>query len=494
MAFLKRVLIAVSLMGLLTSSEIGWSQAKSPAAIKAAVTPRPTAERAFHRIDPRHFKSAPLKFTPPQTTRTTLDNGMTIFLLEDHELPTVHAFAAIRTGSIYEPADKLGLATLTGTVMRSGGTTSVPADKLNEELEFMAASIETNISTEEGTASLFVMKKNLDRGLQLFADVLEHPAFAEDRLAIAKGQLKEAIRRRTDVPSQLAGLEYNMMLYGPNHPLARIPTAETVDRITRADLVAFHDKYFHPNEMILGISGDFKTDDMIAKLKEVFQGWKKVPVTYPAVEPVKVEYHRSVNLIDRPIDQSNVRMGQISIKQSNPDFFALSVMNSILGSGFHSRLVNQIRTTMGLAYSVGSILDPGQRDYGDFTIEFETKTGATVKAIDTAIQEVKRMQETLVTPEELSTAKDIVLNTFVFQFSNSAQIVARRVNLDYFGLPADFLETYRDKVAQVTREDVERVAKEYLHPDQFVILVVGNAKKFDQPLSTLGPVNTITVK
>ncbi|MBZ5537465.1 MAG: insulinase family protein [Acidobacteriia bacterium] len=493
MAFPKKALIGFTLAGMLVGV-ILFAQEAKPAAAPADRGAKQTPPSTFHREDPRTMKFAELKFTPPKPERVTLENGMTVFLLEDHELPTVDAIAAIRTGSIYEPAEKLGLASLTGTVMRSGGTKDVSADQLNEELEFLAASIETSVSAEEGTASLSVMKKDLDRGLQLFANILRSPAFTEDRLMVAKNQLKEAIRRRNDVPSQLTGIEFNKLLYGSSHPLARVPTAETVDRITREDLVQFHQKYFHPNALILGVTGDFNTSEMLTKLKEAFKGWEKVAVTYPPVEEVKLEFKKSVNLIERPIDQTNVRLGQLGIKLSNPDFFPLSVMNSILGSGFHSRLVNEIRTKMGLAYAVGSILNPGERDYGNFWIQFETKPETTLKAMDAALLEVRKIQEQPVSQEELDTAKDIVLNSFVFRFSDSSQIVSRRVDYLYYGLPDNFLETYRDKIAKVTREDIQRVAKQYLHPDQFVMLAVGDSKKFDQPLSTLGEVHTIAVK
>jgi zinc protease len=493
MALPKKALIGFTFAGMLAGATLFAQDAKAaaPTAGRGANQAPPST---FHRKDPRTLKYSELRFTPPQPERVTLENGMTVFLLEDHELPTVDAIAAIRTGSIYEPAEKLGLASLTGTVLRSGGTKNVSADQLDEELEYLAVSIETSITAEEGTASLSVMKKDLDRGLQLFADVLRNPAFAEDRLVVAKNQLKEALRRRNDIPSQLTGIEFNKLLYGSNHPLARIPTAETVDRITREDLVEFHQKYFHPNAVILGVTGDFNTSEMLAKLKEDFKGWEKVAVSYPPVEEVKLEFKKSVNLIERPIDQTNVRLGQLAIKLSNPDFFPLSVMDSILGSGFHSRLVNEIRTKMGLAYGVGSTLNPGERDYGNFWIQFETKPETTLKAMNTALLEVRKMQEQPVTAEELDTAKDIVLNSFVFRFSDSSQIVSRRVDYLYFGLPDDFLETYRDKIAKVTREDIQRVAKQYLHPDQFVILAVGDSKKFDQPLSTLGEVHTIAVK
>ena len=493
MAFVKKLLIGFTLVGMLAGGTVFTQENKSavPPSSRGA---KQAAPSTFHRRDPRTMKFAELKFTPPKPERVTLENGMTVFLLEDHELPTVDAIAVIRTGSIYEPTEKLGLASLTGTVMRSGGTRNIDADKLDEELEYLAASIETSVSAEEGSASLSVMKKDLDRGLELFADVLRNPAFAEDRLVVAKNQLKEGIRRRNDIPSQLAGIEFNKLLYGSNHPLARIPTAETVDRITREDLVQFHQKYFHPNAVILGVTGDFNTSEMLAKLKEVFKGWEKADVSYPPVEAVKLEFKKSVNLIERPIDQTNVRLGQLGIKLNNPDFFPLSVMNSILGGGFHSRLVNEIRTKMGLAYAVGSILDPGERDYGDFRIQFETKHETTLKAMNAALAEVRKIQEQPVSQEELDTAKDIVLNSFVFRFSDSSQIVSRRVDYLYYGLPDDFLETYRDKIAKVTREDVQRVARQYLHPDQFVILAVGDSKKFDQPLSTLGEVHTITVK
>lgn len=493
MAFFKKVLIGMNFCVFLCTGSL-MAQGSKATAPKAQDAEKKSGSSAFHRQDPRHMKFSELKFSPPKPERVTLDNGMTVFLLEDHELPTVDAYAAIRTGSIYEPADKVGLASLVGMVIRSGGTRNIPADKLDEELEFLAASMETSIGEELGTVSLSVMKKDLDRGLQLFADVLRSPAFAEDRITVAKNALKEVILRRNDIPAQLARIEFEKLIYGPHHPLARIPTADTVDRITRDDLVAFHQKYFHPNTMILGVTGDFQKEEMIAKLKEVFKGWEKVEVGYPAVEPVKLEFKKSVNLIDRPINQTNVRIGQIGVKRSNPDYFALSVMNSILGSGFHSRLVNQIRTKMGLAYAVGSALVPGDRDYGLFYMPFETKTESTVKAIEAAIAEVKRMQNELVTEEELRTAKDVVLNSFVFEFNNSAQIVARRVNYYYFGLPDDYLETYRDKIAKVTREDLQRTAQQYLHPEAFVILAVGDSKKFDRPLSTLGEVRTISSK
>ena len=236
--------------------------------------------------DPRAMKFDPVTFTIPEVERIVLENGIIVYLLPDLELPLVTVSAMIRTGSVYEPAEKVGLAALTGTVMRTGGTVRMTGDQIDEELEFLAANVAIGIGSESGTASLDILKKDLEQGLAIFADMLRTPAFEPAKVELAKRQALEAIRRRPDSPAGIAGREFRKLLYGADHPLGRESTIETVSRITREDLVAFHRQYFTPSGLILGVSGDFEKPAMLDALRKTFGDWKPQPVTLPAIPPV----------------------------------------------------------------------------------------------------------------------------------------------------------------------------------------------------------------
>lgn len=445
--------------------------------------------------DPRTMTFPPVQFQPPKAERVVLSNGMVLYLLEDHELPLIRIEAMLRTGSIYEPADKIGLAGLTGTVMRTGGTRRMTGDELDEELEFLAAEMTTSIGLDAGFASLDVLTRDFDRGLELFSEVLRYPVFDEKKLDLAKKQAIEAIRRKNDSPSGIASREFRKLLYGPAHPYAREATIQTVSAVTREDLVAFHQKYFHPNSVIMGITGDFRKKDMIRKIKSTFGSWKRQEVKFPDVPPVKVQFEPSVNYIEREVNQTHLRIGHLGIRQDNPDYFALSILDDILGGkAFTSRLFQEVRTRKGLAYSVGTVLNPGNFDLGVVFAYAQTRAEATHQAITSILEEIRRIRSGPVSEEELQRAKDSFLNSFVFSFARPAQIVGRQVSLEYYGLPGDFLERFRDRVAAVTTEDIQRVARQYLHPDGFTLLVVGKQEHFDRPLSSFGKVSTIVLE
>lgn len=416
---------------------------------------------------------------------------MVLYLLEDHELPLVNISAMIRTGSIYEPSDMIGLAGLTGHLMRTGGAGSLTGDQLDEELEFMATDIGSGVGEDAGFASLSVLKKDFGKGLRLFADVLMHPRFAEDKLTLAKQQTIETIRRRNDSPHSIISREFRKLLYGPTHPFAHEATIKTVRSIQREDVVAFHEKYYHPNHLILGITGDFNKDEMTEKIKQAFAGWKKSDPVLPTVPPVKERYEPTVNLVQKDLTQTTIRIGHLSIRQDNPDFFALSILDDILGGeAFASRLFKDIRAEKGLAYSVGTVLRPGNLDLGVFVAYCDTKSASTQQAVVAIIANIRQIREQPVSDEELRLAKESFLNSFVFSFSNPDQIVSRGMALEYYGLPKDFLQKYRDEVVRVTKEDLLRVARKYLHPDGLIILAVGPSDVAQQ-LSAFGPVNEI---
>jgi zinc protease len=448
---------------------------------------------AAFAADPRTITFPPVEFHPPAAERVVLENGMVLYLLEDHELPLVYLNATIRTGSVYEPADAIGLAGLTGIVMRSGGTPTISGDALDDDLEFMAVGMGSGIGSDAGFASLDLLKKDLDRGLVLFADMLMHPAFPQDKLDLAKRQALEGIRRRNDNPAGIAGRQFAQRVYGPDHPLARESTPGTIVRITRDDLVAFHSAYYHPNAVILSVSGDFEKKEMIEKIRKAFADWAPAKIELPSLPPIRDEFKPSVNLIEKDISQTHLRIGHLGIRQTDPDYFAVTLLDDILGSGgFQSRLFREVRTRQGLAYSVGSIFTPGHLERGMFVAYGETKASSTAQAITAIEQEINRLRTEPVTEEELRLAKDSFLNSFVFSFSNSAQIANRQASLEYYGLPPDYLERFRDGIIAVTREAVQAVARKYLRPDALIILAVGRPDRFDQPLSTFGKLNILT--
>lgn len=430
----------------------------------------------------------------PEVQQVTLDNGMRLFLLEDHELPLINISVRIRTGSIYEPAEKVGLASITGEVMRTGGTVSKTGDELDEELEAIAASVETGIGLSSGSASMSALKGDLDKGLSILADVLMNPAFREDKIQLAKMQAASAIARRNDSVRAIAGREFDKLIYGPDSVYARHEEYATIGSISRDDLVAFHRKYFGPNNAMLAVWGDFDTKQMIEKIEQAFEKWQKIDPDFPKAPEVDYEYRKTVNVIRKDdVNQSNIYLGHIGGLRSDPDYFALIVMNKILGGGFTGRLFKNIRSREGLAYSVFGAYSANYNYPGEFYVGCQTKSESTVYAIRAMLREVEKMRESEVTDEELALAKDSFLNSFVFNFDTKGEIVNRLMTYEYYGYPADFLQQIKDNVDKVTKEDVLRVAKKHLKPDKVQILAVGRPQDFGEPLSTLGPVNEIDI-
>lgn len=451
----------------------------------------PVAATAGDLPDPHTLTYPPLKFTVPEAQRVVLDNGMVLFLMEDHELPQVSISAIIGTGSVFEPADKVGLAGLTGAVMRSGGTTSLTPEKMNDDLEFMASSIESSIGGDAGNVSMNSLAKNLDRTLRIFAQVLMAPAFREDKVELARSHAIEALRRQNDDPKGVADRELSKAIYRGT-PLGRVPTFATVKAITRDDMVGFHKKYYRPNNIVMSVAGDFVGKDMVAALSRAFAGWEKGTVDFPAITEPAMALAPEVLHLQKDVNQSVIRMGHMGISKDNPDLYAIRVMDAILGSGgFTSRLMAEVRNNQGLAYNVESSFDIGRRYLGTFVAETETKAETTAKAIGLMEEIIGGMTKKPVSDQELKLAKDSIINSFIFGFTNTASMASQKARLEYYHYPAGYLENYRDKIAKVTREDVLRVAKKYLHTEALKLVVVGDAKRFDKPLSTFGKVEQI---
>ncbi|MEK7869871.1 MAG: pitrilysin family protein [Nitrospirota bacterium] len=444
--------------------------------------------------DPRTMTFKPVEFTPPEPNRVVLDNGMVVYLLEDHELPLITVTATMKTGTWLDPADKIGLASLTGALMRTGGGGGLTPEQVDEELEHFAGDVGVSIGHESGSASLDVLKKDLKRGLQIFSGLLRTPAFEPARVEIAKLQALEGIRRRQDSPGSVVGREFMKLLYGPDHPSARETSIASITGITRADLVAFHQNTIHPNGIILGVTGDFKTADMLAALREAFGDWAKgaVPELKIADVPESQSATPAIRFVDKETSQTHMRVGHLTIRENDPDYVALAIANDILGgSSFRSRLFNDVRTKRGLAYSVGSRLMAGVHDQGVWLMRAETKLVSTQEVVSRFIANIERMRTELVTDQELAEAKEAYVNSFVFSFSSPSAVVSRLVELENDGLPKDFLQQVREKVVKLTKEDVLAAAKKHLHPDRLKIIAVGAGATLPKVLSTFGEVKEI---
>ena len=430
----------------------------------------------------------------PEVDQIELPNGLKLYLLEDHSLPKVEGVALIRTGDRYEPADEVGLASIVGQVMRTGGTANFPGEEIDRKLENAGAVVETGIGTSSASASIFALKEDLPMTLEILADLLQDPAFPEDKIELSKVQERTAISRRNDNVMGIASREFLQILYGPESPYGRTTEYATIDAITREDLVAFHAKYFHPNETALGLWGDFDTAQVKLLVEEYFGSWQRTKVDFPQISEVPTDWKGSVNFIAKDdVNQTNLRIGHLGGRRDDPDYFALQLMSEILGGGFSSRLVKRIRTELGLAYAASASWGAGWDRPGSFFIFCNTKSESTVQAAEEILTEVRRITEEPVSEEELRLAKDSRLNSFAFNFDTTAKIVGRLMTYDYYGYPRDFLETYKTNIEKVTTDDILKAAKTHIKTDKLIILAVGRAEDFDKPLSTLGEVNTIDI-
>ena len=440
-----------------------------------------------------------LKYPPlpplqvPKPVEFTLSNGIKVFLLEDHELPLVSGGVLIRTGNLFDPADKHGVAQLTGEVLRSGGTKAKTGDQMDEELENMAASVESQIGESSGSLSFNCLKENTGQVLQVFKDFLTTAEFREDKVELAKTQLRSEISRRNDDAGGIAEREFSDIIYGRNTPYGwRIEYAD-VDAIHRQDLVDFYHRYYFPANIILEVYGDFSANDMKAKLEQLLGDWKYTQPQVPAFPKVEAKPSPGVFLAAKTdVTQTFFNIGELGGEYRDKDYPALEVAAQILGGGFSSRLLRRIRTELGWAYNIGSSWDANYDHPGVFRISGSTQSVHTVDTLKTIREELEKFRSAEVTDEELKTAKDTVLNGFVFHFDRPSKTLNRLVLYEYFGYPRDFLFQYQKAIEAVTKADILRVAQKYFKLSDLTYVAAGNPKDFGTPLTALSmPIHNI---
>jgi zinc protease len=431
-------------------------------------------------VNPRDIKFPALSFDPPKRSqyRHVLSNGSVAYLVEDHDLPLVNVQTLVRTGDYLDPEGKEGLASITGTQMRTGGTKNKTAEQFDEASDFLAANISSGIANTQGTATLNVLAKDLDQGLGLYFDMLRNPAFQEDRLKLAKEQILQSLQRRNDRTDTIESREWARLLQGPKHFSTKEPTKKSIESITREDMAAFHDRYYQPAGFIFAVSGDFKTADMIAKLETAMSGWASNKAAVPRPPAPDFTPTAGVYVVNKSdVNQTRVSIGHIGAMRDNPDSYALSIMNEILGGGgFTSRITSRVRSDEGLAYSAGSNYGLGTYYPGTFRAAFQSKNASTAQAIDIVMEEINKIRTAKVSPEELEIAKNSTIEVFPRFFASAGQVAGTFAQDEYTNRPADYWDSYRTRVKAVTADDVQRVAQKYLQPDKLVVLVVGNVE------------------
>ena len=482
---LAQSLLSFATLALLLAPASLLAQA-AKAAAPAKTPPRPTPWT--------QIKKPPLPpFNPQQPTRLELENGMVIFLQEDHELPLIEGVARIRGGSRDESADKAGLVTLMGQSWRTGGTKSKTGDQLDDVLEARAAQIETSGGADSTNMSWSCLKEDMGTVLPVFVELLRQPEFREEKIVLAKTQLNTSISRRNDNFIGIATREGGKLAYGADNPYSRVPEYYTVKAVTRDDLLAWHHAHVHPNNIILGVVGDFDSKQMEAKLRAAFGSWPKGPEMPKTAIEFKHPKPGIYFAAKDDVNQSAIFMVDLGITRDNPDYYAVEVMNQVLGGGFSSRLFSNIRSKKGLAYAVFGQVGSAFDHPGVLQVGMTTKSRTTGAAIDALRQEMDGIVRNPATADEMKRAKDSILNSFVFEFDSKDKILRERMAYEYYGYPADFLERYRNGIEKVTAADVARVAEKYVHRDQLAVLVVGKAADFERPLSSFGPVTDVDI-
>ena len=435
-------------------------------------------------------------FHPQQPKRIELKNGLVILLQPDHELPFITGTINIRGGARDIPAAKAGLIGIYGDAWRTSGTATHNGDQLDDILEAMAARWRRAGTSTPPPLSWSCLTKDENQVFGIAVDLLEHPAFNAQKLTLAKQQAVAGIVRRNDDASSVAQRVAAQLVYGKDSPYTRLPQIATVMGITLDDLKAWHAKTLTANNMIVSVSGDFDPAAMEKSLRAAFESLPRGAAWPKPDEPNLPGLSRASTRSTKPdVNQSNIWIVGLGTERNNPDYYALSVMNEIFSGGFGSRLFQDVRTKQGLAYSVGGAYGASFDHPGMFYTAASTKSVSTVQATKAMLEEIHELKTKPFTPAELASAKDQVLNSFIFHYDSKDKVLAEATQLEFYGYPADYLTKYRAGIEAVTLADVERVAKKYIDPSKLAVLVVGNEAQYGTPLTALdlGPVHPVDI-
>lgn len=411
--------------------------------------------------------------------KQTLANGLTVLHAERHSLPIVMITLLIKTSPLNEPEDKAGIAYLTAKMLTEG-TTKRKSSEISEEIEFIGASLDASIGSDYTTISLSILKKDIERGFDLLGDIILNPSFPEDELRRKKEIIKGSLRQSEEDPSFVASRAFIKEVFH-HHPYGRLVNGsiESIDNIKRDDIVEFYKKHYMPDNAILSVVGDITAEELNSLIKKYLGQWKPEVGVPGRSQELKVSAQKGpkIVIINKDITQANIILGHLGIARDNPDYYAVSVMNYILGGGgFASRLMKVIRDDMGLTYSIYSSFSANKQP-GQFEVEVQTKNESAGIVIKEILKQINRMRAELVTDNELEDAKSYLTGSFPRRLETSRRIADFLAAVEFYNLGDDYIERYPDYINRITKEDILRVARRYLDPENYVLVVVGNKEK-----------------
>ena len=446
--------------------------------ISGCTTPLPS------HPDQLHYPA--LAFRLPEVETLVLDNGIRLYLKEDRELPLVQITALTGAGAITTPKEKAGFAELFASTWRSGGAGDWSPEELDELLDHIAADLGTEMDPYSAQLELSVRAQDLAQGVAILANMLRRPGFATERLELARLQAQEYVRRQNDNPGAISRRLLMAALY-PDNYLGYTPTHDTLANISQQDLTGFHKTYFAPNNLWLAVSGDFERDRLLQLLQQNFGDWAEREVPEQPLPAVARPESGLIQVVAKELPQTTIVIGDLGLTKDHPDQYAVRVFNYILGGGsFNSRMMREIRSNRGLAYPAYSYFQVGRRLPGPFVAGTETKNATVVQAVNLTRDIMTELMSNPVTEDELRLAKESQINSFVFGFENTHSVVNRQMTLTFFGYPADYLSRYRDRIAAVSAEDVQRVARTYVDLSRQQLVLVGDPGEYRAELEQLG--------
>ncbi len=404
--------------------------------------------------------------------KLVFENGMTVLLLERPSLPFVVVDAKILSGSLYDPEDRPGTASLTASLLTQG-TASRTAIDLAEALDSVGASLRSSATDDFASVSLTVLKKDVQLGFEILADVLMNPSFAENEIVREKAQVQARIRSDLDDPARIADKLFASLVFR-NHPYAHPVegTEESLQKIGREDLAAFYKRYYRPNNIVMGVVGDITEEETIEIVNARFGRWPFGNVEAPSIRPVP-KTSRVVKVVSKELKQATIRLGHPGIRRSSPDYYAAYVMNHILGGGgFSSRLMTRVRDEKGLAYDIRSGFDAGLEP-GAFSVSVQTKNETAPDAVEMVLEEINRVRKAVVSEAELADAKSYLIGSFPLRLDTNRKIAGILSSVEFYGLGLDYFESYPRRIDSVSREEVLKMARKHLNPKNYVLVIVG---------------------
>lgn len=416
-----------------------------------------------------------------EVKKDVLPNGLKVIHIERHNLPIIIVNLTIKASPLDEEDEKAGTAYLTSTML-SEGTKNRTSSEISEEIEFLGASLSSSINSDYSTLSLSVLKKDIQKGFDLFSDILLNPIFPEEELKRKKELLKGSLKQKEQDPSFIASKEFIKEVYG-DHPYGRLITGtpETIENIQRQDIINFYNSYYTPDNSFLVVVGDVTSEELKSLIKKYLSEWQRQRKGVTKKKELEFKRSKKVKVINRSISQANIIFGHIGIPRNNPDYYAVSVMNYILGGGgLTSRLMKTIREDMGLTYSINSSFTYN-KESGHFEIEVQTKNENAATVIREIINQIEKIKNEPVSKQELEDAKSFLIGSFPRRLETTRRISDFLSAVEFYDLGDDYIKKYFEYIQNVTVEDVLSVAKKYLSTDNFVLIIVGDEKDLRLP-------------